>query len=259
METALWIVQTLLAALFLATGMTKLTQPRLKMAAGPMAWAEDVTDVQFRTVGLLEVLGALGLILPRGAGHRAGPRPARRHRPRADHGRRDRDPRAAGRDRPPRGADHRARPGAVRRRRALRGSCHEARVLPCRRRRPAGRRRRRRRRRPRRRRPRRCDAPGPSCSSAGRTVLERSPRDRASRATHRLPLGQRAAGAAGAAAQVLRDRPQLRRPRRRVGPADARAPDRVRQGVDLRHGPVRPDRSGPPSRTSSTTRASWAS
>jgi hypothetical protein len=64
MDTMLWIVQTLLAALFLVTGMTKLTQPRLKMAAGPMSWAEDVTDRQFSTIGLLEVLGALGLILP---------------------------------------------------------------------------------------------------------------------------------------------------------------------------------------------------
>jgi hypothetical protein len=64
METALWIVQILLALIFLATGLTKLTQPRLKMAAGPMAWAEDVTDAQLRTIGGLEVLGALGLILP---------------------------------------------------------------------------------------------------------------------------------------------------------------------------------------------------
>lgn len=68
METVLWIVQTLLAALFLATGMTKLTQPRLKLAAGPMSWAEDVTDHQFRTIGALEVLGAIGLILPRALG-----------------------------------------------------------------------------------------------------------------------------------------------------------------------------------------------
>ena len=29
-----------------------------------MGWAADVTDVEFRTVGLLEVLGALGLVLP---------------------------------------------------------------------------------------------------------------------------------------------------------------------------------------------------
>lgn len=68
METALWIVQVLLAAIFLVTGMTKLTQPRLKMAAGPMRWAADVTDRQFRTIGVLEVLGALGLILPAALG-----------------------------------------------------------------------------------------------------------------------------------------------------------------------------------------------
>ena len=64
MDTVLWIVQILLAGLFLITGLTKLTQPRLKMAAGPMRWAADATDRQFRAIGLLEVLGALGLILP---------------------------------------------------------------------------------------------------------------------------------------------------------------------------------------------------
>jgi hypothetical protein len=64
METALWIVQTFLAAIFLATATMKLTQPRLKLAAGFMTWAADVTEGQFRTIGLLEVFGALGLILP---------------------------------------------------------------------------------------------------------------------------------------------------------------------------------------------------
>jgi hypothetical protein len=68
MDTALWIMQTLLAALFLVTGTMKLTQPRLKMAAGLMVWAEDVSDRQFRTVGLLEVLGAAGLMLPAALG-----------------------------------------------------------------------------------------------------------------------------------------------------------------------------------------------
>lgn len=72
METVHWIVQTLLAALFLATGMTKLTQPRLKMAAGPMSWAEDVTEHQFRAIGVLELLGALGLILPLALGAAPG-------------------------------------------------------------------------------------------------------------------------------------------------------------------------------------------
>ena len=64
METALWTTQLLLAALFFATGSIKLTQPRAQLAAGPMGWAADVTDVEFRTVGLLEVLGALALVLP---------------------------------------------------------------------------------------------------------------------------------------------------------------------------------------------------
>jgi uncharacterized membrane protein YphA (DoxX/SURF4 family) len=64
METALWTTQLLLAAIFLATGFTKLTQPRARLAAGPMGWAAGVTDLEFQTVGLLEVLGALGLVLP---------------------------------------------------------------------------------------------------------------------------------------------------------------------------------------------------
>jgi uncharacterized membrane protein YphA (DoxX/SURF4 family) len=63
MDNALWIAEILLAAIFLTTGTIKLTQPRTKMAAGPMHWAADVTDAQFRTIGALEVLGVLGLIL----------------------------------------------------------------------------------------------------------------------------------------------------------------------------------------------------
>ena len=64
METALWTAQVLLAAIFLATGLTQLTQPRAQMAAGPMGCAADVSDVEFRAVRLLEVLGALGLVRP---------------------------------------------------------------------------------------------------------------------------------------------------------------------------------------------------
>jgi uncharacterized membrane protein len=68
MNTALWILQGALAALFLVTGLTKLTQPREKMAAGPMRWAADVSDAQFRTIGLLEVAGAVGLVVPAALG-----------------------------------------------------------------------------------------------------------------------------------------------------------------------------------------------
>lgn len=68
METVLWVLQVLLAALFLVTGTVKLTQPRLKMAAGPMRWAKDVTDAQFRAIGVVEILGSIGLIVPAALG-----------------------------------------------------------------------------------------------------------------------------------------------------------------------------------------------
>lgn len=64
MNTALWIAQGSLAAIFTLTGMTKLTQRRERLAAGPMSWAADVTDAQFKAIGLVEVLAAVGLILP---------------------------------------------------------------------------------------------------------------------------------------------------------------------------------------------------
>ena len=68
METLLWVLQSLLGAVFLLTGTTKLTQPRAKMAAGPMTWAADVSDEQFRGIGALEVLGAAGVVLPAALG-----------------------------------------------------------------------------------------------------------------------------------------------------------------------------------------------
>jgi len=68
MDTALWIVSGVLAMIFMAAGLTKLTQPRAKLAAGPMPWAADVSDAQFRTIGLLEVAGAVGVILPAALG-----------------------------------------------------------------------------------------------------------------------------------------------------------------------------------------------
>jgi uncharacterized membrane protein YphA (DoxX/SURF4 family) len=67
-DTLVWVIQIALAAIFLITGLTKLTQPRRKMAAGPMKWAARVTDRQFRAIGFVEILGAVGLILPAALG-----------------------------------------------------------------------------------------------------------------------------------------------------------------------------------------------
>ena len=59
MNVALWIVQGLLAALFLFAGVAKLVLP-LEQMAGPPA----LPGWFLRFIGAAEVLGALGLVLP---------------------------------------------------------------------------------------------------------------------------------------------------------------------------------------------------
>ncbi len=63
MNIALWVIQVLLALVFLAAGVTKLARPRLALA-GQMAWVEDFTDAQVKGIGVLEVLAVFGLIVP---------------------------------------------------------------------------------------------------------------------------------------------------------------------------------------------------
>ena len=64
MNITLWIIAGLLAAAFLAAGAMKLAQPKAKLAESGMAWTEDFSDSQVKLIGLVEVLGAIGLILP---------------------------------------------------------------------------------------------------------------------------------------------------------------------------------------------------
>jgi uncharacterized membrane protein YphA (DoxX/SURF4 family) len=67
MQIFLWIVAGLLALAFLAAGGMKLTQPREKLAAS-MAWVEDFNAPMIKLIGGLEVLAAIGLILPAATG-----------------------------------------------------------------------------------------------------------------------------------------------------------------------------------------------
>lgn len=62
-ETVLWIIQGILAVAFLMAGIMKSTQPKAKLAEN-MAWVEDFSDMQVKAIGILEILGAIGLILP---------------------------------------------------------------------------------------------------------------------------------------------------------------------------------------------------
>lgn len=67
MNVFLWIVQGLLAAMFLLAGITKLTQPRDKITA-QLPWANDFSTPVVRLIGLAELAAALGLILPAATG-----------------------------------------------------------------------------------------------------------------------------------------------------------------------------------------------
>lgn len=64
MNVALWIVAGLLALAFLAAGGMKLSQPKEKLHASGMGWVEDFAPGTIKLIGALEVLGALGLVLP---------------------------------------------------------------------------------------------------------------------------------------------------------------------------------------------------
>ncbi|WP_061963309.1 DoxX family protein [Demequina aurantiaca] len=67
MNIALWIAQILLALAFLGAGITKLKDDRLTYAANrpPMTtFAERLSTPFFKTLGVLELLGAIALIVP---------------------------------------------------------------------------------------------------------------------------------------------------------------------------------------------------
>ncbi len=70
MNLALWIIAGLLAVAYLAGGGGKLIMPKKKIAAiAPSArWVEDFSTGSVKAIGALEVLGAVGLILPAATG-----------------------------------------------------------------------------------------------------------------------------------------------------------------------------------------------
>lgn len=65
MNVFLWIVAGVLAAFFLAAGLTKLSQSKAKLGENPrMGWTKDFSAGTLKLIGAVEALGALGLILP---------------------------------------------------------------------------------------------------------------------------------------------------------------------------------------------------
>jgi uncharacterized membrane protein YphA (DoxX/SURF4 family) len=63
LHAALWVVQVLLALSFLSAGFMKITGDLAQMAQA-MPWAARVPGALVRFIGVAEVAGGLGLILP---------------------------------------------------------------------------------------------------------------------------------------------------------------------------------------------------
>lgn len=64
MIIALWIVGALLALVYLFAGFTKALTPKPKLLT-QMPYTEDFTAWQVKAIGIVEILGAVGLIVPK--------------------------------------------------------------------------------------------------------------------------------------------------------------------------------------------------
>ena len=60
----LWVAQAVLAAVYVMAGFMKLTQPIDALVASGMSYAGDYPEMLTRFIGTMEVLGAIGIILP---------------------------------------------------------------------------------------------------------------------------------------------------------------------------------------------------
>jgi len=60
----LWVAQAVLAAVYVMAGFMKLSQPIDALVASGMGYAGDYPELLTRFIGTMEVLGAIGIILP---------------------------------------------------------------------------------------------------------------------------------------------------------------------------------------------------
>jgi len=63
MNVFLWIIQLLLAAIFLTVGLAKAVVP-METLAKAMTWVNEYSSKKVRAIGILESLGGFGLFFP---------------------------------------------------------------------------------------------------------------------------------------------------------------------------------------------------
>lgn len=68
MLIALWIVNALLALGFLAFGLMKIARPKQALYDSGLTWTQRFSPGTVKVIGAVEVVGALGLVLPLATG-----------------------------------------------------------------------------------------------------------------------------------------------------------------------------------------------
>lgn len=64
MNIVLWVITALLTLTYVAAGAMKIAQPKAKLAASGQGWVKDFSGSTVKRIGAIEILAALGLILP---------------------------------------------------------------------------------------------------------------------------------------------------------------------------------------------------
>lgn len=64
MDTIIWILKALISLMFIFVGMNKLLLPKAKLLDKGMKGLINLNEKQIKTAGALELIGAIGLILP---------------------------------------------------------------------------------------------------------------------------------------------------------------------------------------------------
>jgi len=68
MNIALWAVQIVLALAFLASGTMKIMKPHTDLIESGMEYAEDFSPNSIKAIGAIEIVAAIGLVLPPAVG-----------------------------------------------------------------------------------------------------------------------------------------------------------------------------------------------
>lgn len=64
MNVVLWVVAVVLGGVFAGSGIMKVSRTKQQLAEAGMAWTDDLSAGTIKGIGVAELLGGIGMILP---------------------------------------------------------------------------------------------------------------------------------------------------------------------------------------------------